>query len=48
MEGVDSVDVDFDAKTATVKMKPGQSLTKEACDKALAGTQYKVSKFEGA
>jgi hypothetical protein len=38
--------VDFNAKTAAVKMKPGQTLTKEACEKAFEGTKYKVSKFE--
>jgi hypothetical protein len=27
-------------------MKPGQNLTKEACEKAFEGTRYKISKFE--
>jgi hypothetical protein len=38
--------VSFEAKTAAVTMKPGQTLTKEACEKAFEGTKYKVSKFE--
>jgi hypothetical protein len=40
--------VDFDAKTATVTMKAGQNLSKEACEKAFEGTKYKVAKFEPA
>lgn len=38
--------VDFEAKTASVTMKPGQVLSKEACEKAFEGTKYRVAKFE--
>jgi hypothetical protein len=38
--------VNFEAKTATVTMKAGQSLSKEACEKAFEGSKYKVAKFE--
>jgi len=38
--------VDFQAKTATLTMKAGQNLSKEACEKAFEGTKYKVSKFD--
>ncbi len=39
--------MDFEAKTATVTMKAGQTLSKDACDKAFEGSKYKVAKFEG-
>jgi hypothetical protein len=42
------VDVDFNAKTATVRMKAGFSLSKEACEKAFEGSKYTVAKFESA
>lgn len=48
IEGVDSVEVDFKAKTATIKMTPGKPLTSEDCTKALADTNYKVASFETA
>jgi hypothetical protein len=40
------VDVDFDAKTATVKMARGKTLSKEKCEEAFGGTNYKVAKFD--
>ncbi len=42
------MDVDFDAKTATVTMQPGKTLTREDCAKAFEGTNYSVSTFEAA
>jgi hypothetical protein len=38
--------VDFNKKTATVTMKSGKSLSKEACDKAFVGSNYKVASFQ--
>jgi len=48
IEGVASVEVDFAAKTASVTMQPGKSLTREDCDKAFTGTNYTVGSFEAA
>ena len=48
IEGVTSVEVDFNAKTATVEMAPGKALTKEDCEKALTGTKYTISSFQPA
>lgn len=48
MEGVARVEVDFDAKTATVTMEAGKSLSREACDKAFEGSRYKVASFESS
>ena len=45
IEGVASVEVDFDTKKASVTMQPGKSLTREDCDKALTGTKYTVADF---
>ena len=42
------MDVDMEAKTATVTVKPGYTLSKEACDKAFEGTKYSVKTFESA
>jgi len=38
----------MDSKTATVTVKAGHTLTKEACDKAFEGTKYSVRTFESA
>ena len=43
---VEKVDVDFKAKTATVTMKAGKSLTKDAVEKAFKGSAYGVSSFD--
>jgi len=45
MDAVAMVDVDFDAKTATVTTKPGQALTREAVEKAFAGSSYGVTSY---
>jgi len=45
IEGVASVEVDFDTKKASVTMQPGKSLTREDCDKAFTGTHYSVDTF---
>lgn len=42
------MDVDFDAKTATVTMEPGKTLTREQCDKAFEGSNYSVKTIEAA
>ena len=42
------MEVDFETKKASVTMKPGRSLTREACEKALTGTKYTVASFEAA
>ena len=46
MDPVASVDVDFEAKTATVTTKPGKTLTRQAVEKAFAGSTYGVTKFD--
>ena len=38
--------VNFAAKTATVTLRPGKSLSKERCYDAFRGTSYRVSSFE--
>lgn len=38
--------VDFAAKTATVTLRPGKSLSKERCDDAFRDTPYRVSSVE--
>ncbi|MBI5506471.1 MAG: heavy-metal-associated domain-containing protein [Deltaproteobacteria bacterium] len=48
LDGAASAEVDFAAKTATVTMAPGKTLTREDCTKALAGTKYTISSFEAA
>jgi hypothetical protein len=45
IDGVASVEADFNAKTATVAMKPGQTLTQTQCDKAFEGSRYTVASF---
>lgn len=45
IDGVDSVEADFNAKTATVTMKPGQLLTQAQCSKAFEGSRYTVQSF---
>lgn len=46
VEGVETVRVDYETKTAVVTTRPGATLTKDACDKALEGTPYTVSRLE--
>ena len=43
MEGVDRIDIDYEAKTATVRMKGDVALTKEGVEKAFKGTSYGVT-----
>ena len=40
--------VNFAAKTATVTVRPGRSLSKVRCDDAFRTTPYRVSIFEEA
>jgi hypothetical protein len=43
---VASVEADFDAKTATVTMQPGKTLTRVDCETAFKSTSYGVASFE--
>lgn len=43
---VESVEVDFKAKTATVTMKAGKTWAKTDAEAALKGSQYSVSSFD--
>lgn len=45
LDGVDNVDVKFEDKQAVVTMKPGETLTQDACDKAFGNSGYFVSSF---
>ena len=38
--------INFKAKTATVTMKPGKSLSLEACKEAFKGTAYDVASLK--
>jgi hypothetical protein len=42
---VADVEVDFGNKSADVTMQPGMTLTREACDRAFAGSKYAVADF---
>ncbi len=46
IDGVASVDADFETKIATIKMKPGKALTRADCEKAFEGTRYGIVSFE--
>ena len=43
---MESVDIDFKAKTAHIKMAPGHELSKAECEKAFADSRYEVLSFE--
>jgi len=43
---VRSVEVNFEARTATVSMESGKSLSREDCERALKGSIYSVQSFE--
>ena len=45
MDEVAAVEVDFDAKTATLTARPGKTIGRDACEKALAGSSYGVTTF---
>lgn len=45
VDGVESVEVDFEKRQAVVSMKPGKELSQEACDKAFGNSGYFVSSF---
>jgi copper chaperone CopZ len=45
VDGVEQVEIDFSAKTATVTMQPGKSLTREECEQAFQDTRYRVAAF---
>jgi len=40
------VDADFDAKTATVTMQPGKTLTRADCESAFKSSSYGIASFE--
>jgi copper chaperone CopZ len=42
IEGVESVEVDFDTKKATVRTSPGRTITQQACDGAMGNSGYFV------
>jgi copper chaperone CopZ len=46
IEGVESVEVDFEHKRAVVRVTEGHSLSSEACDKAFGNSGYFVEKIE--
>ena len=46
IDGVASVDADFETKIATVTMQPGKALTQADCEKAFEGTRYAVAAFQ--
>jgi len=46
MDNVDKVRVDFAAKTATVTLEPGTTLTKEQCDAAFKDSPYRIVSLE--
>jgi len=48
LDGVAAVEVDVEAKTATIRMEPGKSISREDCEKALGGSRYTVSAFAPA
>jgi hypothetical protein len=45
IEGVADIDVDFQAKTATLTMEPGRALERGACEGAFEGGRYGVVDF---
>ena len=46
IDGVESAEVDFDAKQVTVKMAPGKTLSEASCNKAFGNKGYFVTKLE--
>lgn len=46
VEGVQTVDVSYKNKNATVAMAPGKTLTADRCDQALGNSGYFVSSFD--
>jgi copper chaperone CopZ len=46
IDGVQSVEVDFDSGRAVVKMAPGKTLTEEACNKSFGNQGYFISSIE--
>jgi copper chaperone CopZ len=46
VDGVESVQVDFESAQAVIKMQPGKDLTVEACDKSFGNQGYFVSAIE--
>jgi copper chaperone CopZ len=46
IDGVASIDADFETKIATITMQPGKTLTKADCEKAFEGTKYGVASFQ--
>jgi len=46
IEGVESVEVDFDKKRAVVHVSQGHSLSSEQCDKAFGNSGYFVDTIE--
>lgn len=45
---MDTVEVDFDSKTATITMKDGKALSKDAINKAFKDSQFSCTKLEKA
>jgi Cu+-exporting ATPase len=45
VDGVASVDIDFEAKTATLTCAPGKTVSRAAVEKAFAGSPYGVTSF---
>ena len=48
MPEVGAVDIKFDTKVAVVDTKPGQTLTRDAVEKAFAGSTYGVTTFSAS
>lgn len=46
VDGVEKVDVNFEAKNATVEMAPGKTLTADRCEQAFGNSGYFVSSFD--
>jgi len=46
MDNVDKVRINFAAKTATVTLQPGTTLTKEQCDAAFNDSPYGILSLE--
>ena len=46
IDGVASVDADFETKIATVTMQAGRTLTRAEVESAFKGTKYGVTSFE--
>jgi copper chaperone CopZ len=46
VDGVESVEIDFDTKQATVRVQAGHTLSVEACDKAFGNAGYFVDSIE--